>query len=60
VKDLKEIPEKVLSEIEIEPVEHMDDVLEKALVRKPRSDSSESEEVFFKSDETPSEEVRAH
>ncbi|HDM76020.1 MAG TPA: endopeptidase La [Deltaproteobacteria bacterium] len=60
VKDLKEIPEKVLSEIEIEPVEHMDDVLEKALIRKPRSESPESEEVFFKSDETPSEEVHAH
>ena len=31
VKDLKEIPEKVLSEIEVEPVEHMDEVLPHAL-----------------------------
>ncbi len=60
VKDLKEIPEKVLSEIEIEPVEHMDDVLEKALVRKPKAAPAESEEVYFSSEEAPSEEVHAH
>ncbi len=60
VKDLKEIPEKVLSEIEIEPVEHMDDVLEKALVRKPKPLATEAEEVYFKGDEAPSEEVHAH
>ncbi len=60
VKDLKEIPEKVLSEIEIEPVEHMDDVLEKALVRKPTAETAGGDEVFFKSEDTPSEEVHAH
>lgn len=60
VKDLKEIPEKVLSEIEVEPVEHMDEVLERALVRKPGGKIPEGKEVFFKSQEIPSEEIHAH
>lgn len=30
-KDLKEIPKKILNDLHIEPVEHMDDVLKKAL-----------------------------
>ena len=32
VKDLKEVPEEILKELEVTPVKHMDQVLEKAIV----------------------------
>ncbi len=35
VKDLAEIPESITSKLEIVPVKHVDQVIERALVRKP-------------------------
>ena len=45
-KDLKDIPAKVLEEINIELVEHMDEVLPKALLL-------ENPEQLFESEEPP-------
>jgi len=65
-KDIKEIPAKILKEVELLLVEHMDDVLKQALL------VSDPEKMFQKLDEegekalvpqekpTPEEEIRAH
>jgi ATP-dependent Lon protease len=65
-KDIKEIPAKILKEVELLLVEHMDDVLKQALL------VSDPEKIFQKLDEegekalvpqekpTPEEEIRAH
>lgn len=65
-KDLKEIPEKILQEINIELVEHMDDVLRKALTitedtelfKEPRT--APSPPVLFESSDSISDEIRTH
>ena len=65
-KDIKEIPAKILKEVELVLVEHMDEVLKEALL------VSDPEKIFQKLDEegkkalvpqeqpTPEEEIRAH
>jgi ATP-dependent Lon protease len=65
-KDIKEIPAKILKELELALVEHMDDVLKQALL------VPDPEKIFRKLDEeggeplvpaekpTPEEEIRAH
>jgi len=64
-KDIKEIPGKILKDIELILVEHMDDVLKKALLvddpeklfKKPEED----EKVLVPTETPePSEEIRAH
>ena len=64
-KDIKEIPGKILKDIELILVEHMDDVLKKALLvddpgklfKKPEED----EDVLVPTETPePSEEIRAH
>ncbi|UCG11112.1 MAG: endopeptidase La [Deltaproteobacteria bacterium] len=65
-KDIKEIPAKILKDIELDLVEHMDDVLKRALVvsdaeklfSKP---AEETEEVLVAADEpTSPDEITAH
>jgi len=68
-KDLKEIPEKILQEIDIELVAHMDDVLRKALVLgdsqqlfiEPAIEAAKQEEtVLFEHEKPAGDEIRAH
>jgi ATP-dependent Lon protease len=65
-KDLKEIPAKILQEVNIELIEHMDEVLRQALVLKHESDlfkdiePEEKKPVLFESEKTLGEEIRAH
>jgi ATP-dependent Lon protease len=65
-KDLKEIPPKILQEVNIELVEHMDEVLRRALFLKHESDlfkdiePEEKKPVVFDSERTHGEEIRAH
>ena len=65
-KDLKEIPGQILEEIQIEVVEHMDDVLRKALALDDAEElfqeSSEPEQnpVLFKADKPSEGEIRTH
>ncbi len=65
-KDLKEIPEKILEEVNIELVEHMDEVLRKALaLDDPESLFKKGEEetkpVFFPPDKQPcTEDIQPH
>ena len=65
-KDLKEIPEKILQEINMELVEHMDDVLRKALTitedaglfKEPPP--APSPPVLFETPDPISDEIRTH
>jgi len=65
-KDLKEIPEKILQEIEVELVEHMDDVLRKALTVSDDAElfkeppSVTPQQVLFEPPEAASDEIRTH
>jgi ATP-dependent Lon protease len=65
-KDLKDIPVKILQEIEIELVEHMDDVLRHALtVKDPRElfqepPSAPQQQVIFETPEPAVDEIRTH
>ncbi len=65
-KDLKDIPSKILQEINIELVGHMDDVLRNALVVEGDQDlfrepaPSEQKTVIFESSEAAVEEIRTH
>jgi ATP-dependent Lon protease len=65
-KDLKEIPEKILQEIEIELVEHMDDVLRHALTFKDdrelfqESSSPPQQPVLFETPEPSAAAIRRH
>lgn len=66
-KDLKDIPQKILEEIEIELVEHMDDVLPKALVMPRENELFKDEEggaqqqpVLFDPNKGATDEIRAH
>lgn len=65
-KDLKEIPPKILQEVNIELVEHMDDVLRRALVLERESDlfkeiePEEKKPVVFDPERAHGEEIRAH
>jgi ATP-dependent Lon protease len=65
-KDLKDIPGKILQEIEIELVEHMDDVLRHALtVKDPRElfqepPAAPQQPVIFETPEPSVDEIRTH
>lgn len=65
-KDLKEIPEKILEEINVEMVEHMDDVLKKALLISDEKElfrdapPVQSQPVLFETPEPTAEEIRTH
>ena len=65
-KDLKEIPEKILQEIDIELVEHMDDVLRLALTVKDDSElfheppSAPQQPVLFETPAPSADEIRTH
>lgn len=65
-KDLKEIPSKILQEIEVEVVEHMDDVLQKALVLQEGmqlfrdAEETARQAVIFDPKPSPADEIRAH
>lgn len=65
-KDLKEIPEKILQEINIELVEHMDDVLRKALTISEDAElfkeptPTPSQPVLFETPDPISDEIRTH
>jgi len=65
-KDLKDIPGKILQEIEIELVEHMDDVLHHALtVKDPRElfqepPTAPQQPVIFETPEPSVDEIRTH
>ncbi len=65
-KDLKEIPEKILQEIEIELVEHMDDVLREALTVKDDRElfqepsSAPQPPVLFETPEPSGDAIRRH
>ncbi|MFP5213797.1 MAG: endopeptidase La [Acidobacteriota bacterium] len=66
-KDLKDIPPKILEEINVELVEHMDDVLRKALAINDESElfrePTESQPVIFEAAPTEppaSDEIRTH
>jgi ATP-dependent Lon protease len=65
-KDLKDIPAKILQEVDIELVEHMDDVLRQALAVQSDTDlfteaeAEGKEPVLFESEKTLGEEIRAH
>ena len=61
-KDIKEIPAKILEEIQVEPVRHMDDVLLKALADPPAVFKEQPEgapdPVIFDPNKRPIEEIR--
>jgi len=66
-KDLKEIPEKILQEITVELVEHMDDVLRKALVLENEeelfhepAESGQKQPVLFEAEKPAGDEIRTH
>jgi len=65
-KDLKEIPAKILQEVDIELVEHMDEVLRQALAIQSDTDlfrdaeAEGKEPVLFESEKPMGEEIRAH
>jgi len=65
-KVLKEIPEKILQEIEIELVEHRDDGLRLALTVKDDSElfheppSAPQQPVLFETPEPSADEIRTH
>jgi ATP-dependent Lon protease len=66
-KDLKDIPAKVLEEINIELVGHMDEVLPQALIvedpkrfLEPNEASPPPQGVLFPSPQAPGEEIHAH
>jgi ATP-dependent Lon protease len=66
-KDLKDIPAKVLEEINIELVGHMDEVLPKALIvedperfLEPKEALPTPQGVLFPSPQAPGEEIHAH
>jgi ATP-dependent Lon protease len=66
-KDLKDIPAKVLEEINIELVGHMDEVLPKALIvvdperfLAPKEAPKAPQAVVFPSPQPPGEEIHAH
>jgi len=65
VKDLQEIPAQILEEVNIEPVQHMDDVLRKALVLEDPDDLFAEEEavcpaVLFGGNPPRGEEIHPH
>lgn len=65
-KDLKEIPDKILHEINVELVEHMDDVLRKALAVDDDADlfkeppSATPQPVLFEAADPVQDEIRTH
>ena len=66
-KDLKDIPAKILDEINIELVEHMDEVLPKALVLEDpdaffnsEQSGKSAEPVLFEPGEAGRDEIHAH
>lgn len=65
-KDLKDIPAKILEEIQVELVEHMDDVLRKAMVVPEDRELFHEEEagaqqaVMFEQKPPAADEIRAH
>jgi ATP-dependent Lon protease len=63
-KDLKDIPPKILEEISIELVDHMDDVLRKALAIKDDSELFREPQaeppVLFEPEKRAADEIRAH
>lgn len=67
-KDLKEIPEKIMQEIDVELVDHMDEVLRKALVlesddqlfHKPVDQAKKDETVLFEREKPVVDEIRTH
>jgi len=67
-KDLKEIPEKILQELHVELVEHMDEVLRKALVltcddqlfHEPPDPAKQGETVLFEREKPVVDEIRTH
>lgn len=62
-KDLKDIPPKILQEIDVELVEHMDDVLRKALTHKEGEIFREPEpaqQVMFEAKKPTCDEIRTH
>ena len=65
VKDLQEIPAQILEEVNIEPVQHMDDVLRKALALEDPDDLFAEEEavcpaVLFGGNPPRGEEIHPH
>jgi ATP-dependent Lon protease len=65
-KDVKEIPQKILQEINIELVEHMDDVLRKALALENEEElfreppPPHEKPVIFEPSTPPADELRTH
>ncbi|MCK8600242.1 endopeptidase La [Desulfoferrobacter suflitae] len=67
-KDLKDIPQKILQEINLELVEHMDDVLRKALViesdeqlfHEPVEPPDKEDAVLFEREKPAADEIRTH
>ncbi|MDY0039845.1 MAG: endopeptidase La [Desulforhabdus sp.] len=67
-KDLKEIPEKIMQEINVEIVEHMDEVLRKALIlesddqlfHEPVDPTKQGEAVLFEREKPVVDEIRTH
>jgi ATP-dependent Lon protease len=65
-KDLKDIPAKILQEIEVETVEHMDDVLKRALILQEgqelfrNAEDTSRKAVLFEPKKPPTDEIRTH
>lgn len=65
-KDLKDIPAKILQEIEVQVVEHMDDVLKSALILEEGQELFRDAEdpsrktVLFEQEKPPTDEIRTH
>jgi ATP-dependent Lon protease len=65
-KDLKEIPERILQEIDVELVEHMDDVLRHALTVKDERElfqepqPAPQQPVLFETPKPSADEIRTH
>jgi ATP-dependent Lon protease len=62
-KDLKEVPEEILQELNIELVEHMDEVLQKALALEDSQrlfHEPEPEQVLLETEKVSGDEIRAH
>ncbi|NTV42849.1 MAG: endopeptidase La, partial [Syntrophobacteraceae bacterium] len=65
-KDLKDIPAKILQEIEVETVEHMDDVLKRALILQEGqelfrdAEDASRKAVLFEPKKPPTDEIRTH
>jgi len=59
-KDLAEIPERIKKDIAIEPVEWIDEILQRALVETPKPRDAKSDSVVESSNKESSAGVRAH